>query len=80
MRLVATAGSPYQELQARLPIQHELTLAPVGRVSRLQIKVPGRTEEKIQGREEEAKQVCNEYNSIGFSCRGGSNDQICLWG
>jgi len=50
--------------RARLPIQHELTLALVGRVSRSLILVKGCIGEKRREGEIKQEQVYHEYDRI----------------
>jgi len=64
--------------QARLPIQDELTLALVGRVSRSLIKVERPHRRETQGRLCKHKEVEHEPNHIGFLARGCPR-QGCLW-
>jgi len=54
----AAPGS--EAAEARLPIQHELTLALAGRVSRLAGPVKGCTGKQTQKEDEPEKQVSNE--------------------
>jgi hypothetical protein len=60
-----------------LPIQHELTLAPLWSGFSL-ISVQPCTGVLDSYGESEEKQVCYEYNRIHFLW-GGSTHQVCLW-
>jgi hypothetical protein len=72
MRLVARVlRFAEKSRQARLPIQDELTLALVGRISRSLIKVERPHRRETQGRLCKHKEVEHEPKHIGFLGRGG---------
>jgi hypothetical protein len=65
--LLQQPAAPESEaVEARLPIQHELTLALAGRVSRLAGPVKGCTGKETQNEDELEKQVSHESGFIGF--------------
>src|SRR6266566_7787481 len=79
MRLVARVPRfADKSRQARLPIQDELTLALVGRVSRSLIKVERPHRRETQGRLCKHKEVEHEPNHIGFLARGCPH-HVYLW-